>query len=61
MARRLDWDLDDEIRNELERDVQQHRDSFGDTDVVLVTGDIAFRGAKDEYDLAYDGSAAFVV
>jgi predicted MPP superfamily phosphohydrolase len=39
------------LRGELERDLAQVRDRLGSATAILVTGDIAFSGKREEYDL----------
>jgi hypothetical protein len=46
------YDLDNDLRNELERDVERMRQRLGVIHGVLVTGDIAFAGRKEEYETA---------
>lgn len=47
------YDLDEDLRNELERDaVRLLRERIGEIHGILVTGDIAFAGKKEEYDIA---------
>jgi hypothetical protein len=48
----LDLDLD--IRNELERDLNGLRKRLGAFEGILVTGDVAFSGQRDEYDAAME-------
>lgn len=48
------WDLDSELRNEVERDVAPLCDPLGPTTGLLVSGDVAFAGAPAEYDRAID-------
>lgn len=43
------FDLDSELRNQLELDVQRMTESFEETAGILVCGDIAFSGSIDEY------------
>jgi predicted MPP superfamily phosphohydrolase len=45
-------DLDFDLRNELERDLTRLMDSIKAIDVVLIGGDIAFSGKKEEYEKA---------
>jgi hypothetical protein len=44
------WDLDQDLRNEVERDVRRLVGERGRCDGVLVTGDIAFSGQTGEYE-----------
>jgi len=47
------YDPDSDLRNELERDVERlWRAKLERIDGILVTGDIAFAGHKDEFDIA---------
>jgi predicted MPP superfamily phosphohydrolase len=46
------YDLDIDLRNELERDAQRMRERLGDVYAILITGDIAFAGDPDEYKIA---------
>ncbi len=46
------YDLDQDLRNELERDAKAMRGRLGSVHGVLVTGDIAFAGRREEYDTA---------
>src|SRR5260370_4053869 len=46
------YDLDQDIRDQLEKDVVGMRKRLGDADGILITGDVAFRGKKDDYDVA---------
>lgn len=46
------FDLDTEVRVELERDLGRVKDQQGTMDAILVSGDIAFSGKKDQYDQA---------
>lgn len=48
------YDLNSDLRNELERDVSRLRDKLGDAAAILVTGDIGFSGKADEYKIASD-------
>lgn len=41
-----------ELRKRLLQDIKDCRDSRGVINHILISGDIAFKGAKDEYDLA---------
>ena len=45
-------DLDYDVRNELEIDVRQIIKQSGPIDAILVTGDIAFAGKADDYEVA---------
>lgn len=42
----------EDVRRELVRDCRVQRNKLGDADGILVNGDIAFSGKKEEYDLA---------
>lgn len=46
------YDLDSDLRNELEYDIERMRSRLKVVHGVLVTGDIAFAGRKEEYDTA---------
>src|SRR6267154_1543501 len=46
------YDLDTDLRNELERDVERLRTRLGRIEGILVTGDIAYAGKKEEYEIA---------
>jgi predicted phosphodiesterase len=48
------YDLDKDLRNELERDAKKMADRLGRVHGILVTGDIAFAGKADEYDKALE-------
>lgn len=48
------YDLDKDMRNELERDAEKMRDRLGNVHGILVTGDIAFAGKQEEYDIALE-------
>src|SRR6267142_3599453 len=48
------YDLDKDLRNELERDARKMADRIGHVHRILVTGDIAFAGKADEYDKALE-------
>lgn len=43
------YDLDEDLRNELERDSVRMKDIAGQVQGVLITGDIGFSGAAEEY------------
>lgn len=45
-------DVDDDVRNELLRDVEQQSKGFSSISGILVTGDIAFSGQPDQYQRA---------
>jgi hypothetical protein len=47
-----EWDVEDDLRNELLRDVQQVHLELGGVSGILVSGDIAFSGAPGEYEHA---------
>lgn len=46
------YDLDEDLRNELERDSVRVKDTAGQVQGVLITGDIGFSGAPEEYQTA---------
>lgn len=46
------FDLDADLRNELELDAGRMSDELGRVNAVLISGDIAFAGKEDEYDIA---------
>ena len=46
------WDPDEDQRTELLADVRALVDEGGTVDGILIGGDIAFSGAKAEYDVA---------
>lgn len=46
------FDLDSDLRSQLINDLTAQRSDIGDVDGILVTGDIAFKGAKEEFDYA---------
>ena len=48
------YDLDDVIRHELERDATTKSAELGGTDAVIVCGDVAFGAVEQEYDIAYE-------
>ena len=45
-------DLDYDVRNELEIDLRHILDETGPIDAIVVTGDIAFAGKEEDYDVA---------
>lgn len=47
-------DLDHELRSKLEIDAEQMKNELGNIQGILVTGDIAYSGHKDEYSSAID-------
>jgi len=47
------FDVDKDLRDELESDAVRVKVQLGKVDAILVTGDIAFSGKKDEYDTAH--------
>jgi predicted MPP superfamily phosphohydrolase len=53
-VRRLVYDLDRDLRNELERDALHMREQLPAPASILVGGDIAFNGAADEYEVAQE-------
>jgi len=46
--------LHDDVRNELFHDASKVREELGDADAVVVTGDIAYSGRREEYEEAGD-------
>lgn len=48
------YEVQEDIRDGLKLDCERMRASFGNADAIIVTGDIAFSGLKDEYDRAGD-------
>lgn len=48
------FDLDETIRHELELDAAAKSSELGGVDAIVVSGDIAFGAAKEEYDIAYE-------
>jgi len=46
------WERNADVRNEMKEDVKRLAAEAGPIDGVLVGGDIAYRGARDEYDSA---------
>src|SRR4051794_40069279 len=46
------WDLDRDLRDELEIDLRALMDRLGGAQAILVTGDIAFSGSTEEYEQA---------
>ena len=48
------YDLDADLRDQLEQDVARLRESVGPFDGIIVSGDIAFAGREHEYDVAVD-------
>jgi len=54
-------DVDDDVRNELVRDAKQESRAFGEITGVLVTGDIAFSGSAEEYEIAENWLAQLCV
>lgn len=49
-----EMDADRPYRTYLIRDVRSRTTELGPVEAILVSGDIAFRGAPEEYDAAYD-------
>jgi 3',5'-cyclic AMP phosphodiesterase CpdA len=43
------WDLDSELRHELELDLGRVTAELGPLRALLITGDVAFSGSTDEY------------
>ena len=48
------YDIDEDLRNELENDVIEQKDRFENIHGILVTGDIAFSGEGGDYQNALD-------
>lgn len=48
------WDLDADLRNELNLDLENLAEKVGPLDAILISGDIAFSGNNDEYRLAQE-------
>ncbi|HZZ42459.1 MAG TPA: metallophosphoesterase [Tepidisphaeraceae bacterium] len=48
------YELDEDLRNELQRDARTQTDKLGTPTAILVTGDIAFSASDDEYKMATD-------
>lgn len=46
------YDLDEDIRTEIANDIRRLKEGIDHFDGVLITGDIAFAGQKEEYDTA---------
>ncbi len=46
-------DLDDDLRNELELDAVKISEKTGNINGILITGDIAYSGEAQEYEIAY--------
>lgn len=46
-------DLDKEIQREIELDLSALKESYGNIDIVLIGGDIAYSGREEEYNYAY--------
>lgn len=44
------FDPDRELRRAVERDIAEMRDRLGDVDAVLISGDIAFAGKREEFE-----------
>ena len=44
-----EFDLNEDLRNELERDAEKHAKTFNHVDGIIVTGDMAFGGEKEQY------------
>ena len=53
------YDLDRDLRNELERDSVRVRDIAGQVQGLLITGDIGFSGAPEEYRTALEWLDAY--
>jgi predicted MPP superfamily phosphohydrolase len=48
-----EYDLDRDLRDQLEKDVERVRKNFDSVRGILVGGDVAFGGKKEEYDVAH--------
>jgi predicted MPP superfamily phosphohydrolase len=48
------FDLDTDLRNELEKDAQSMSKLLGGVDAILISGDVVFAGLSDEYEKAAD-------
>lgn len=48
------FDLDDDLRNEIERDLRSLLPQFLNIDAILVGGDVAYSAAHEEYEKAYN-------
>ncbi|HEX8515185.1 MAG TPA: metallophosphoesterase [Bacteroidia bacterium] len=48
------FDLDEDLRNEIERDLQSLLHQFVKIDAILVGGDVAYSAATEEYENAYN-------
>lgn len=48
------FDLDSDLRNQLERDAIKMAKRFGGVSGILISGDIAYSGKKEEYDTAIE-------
>lgn len=46
------YDLDKDVRDQLEKDVAEMRQRLGDSRGILITGDVAFSGKSNDYDEA---------
>ena len=53
------YDLDADLRNELELDAQRVREELGEVDAVVVSGDIAFSGSREEFAIATEWLRSF--
>src|SRR4051812_47098129 len=49
-----DFDLDKDLRNEIEEDLKRIIPKTGHLDAILVGGDVAFSGKNEEYEVAYE-------
>ena len=48
------YELDIDLRNELQRDAKRKANELGVPSAILITGDVAFSGSTDEYKIASD-------
>lgn len=46
------YDLDSDLRSRLEADANSVSNELGSPDAILISGDIAFSGAREQYDIA---------
>ena len=49
-----DTDPDKSVRTRIENDIEEQLERLGDVDAILVGGDIAYKGAKEEYEVAWE-------
>src|SRR6266536_4738435 len=52
--KKLDFDIDHDLRNQLQRDVKELAEGKGSVQGVLITGDVAFSAKPEEYEIALD-------